>query len=390
MDNQDDPRRYAPRRPRRLVLAAGALAVLGLCVAAGGLVMAHNERLARQRAEIGQQLQKGRRVLVVPARYAPARRTLEVPGSTAGFNQIRVYAKLPGYLQRINVDKGDHVKAGEVLAVLSSPETDRQVADAKARYWLQKVTDERNQKLVRLGVIAQEAADNSHAAMLQAKSAYLQIQAMQAYETIRAPFSGVVTARYVDPGALIPEATGGGAATPILELASLAPLRVYAQVPQSQALFIHAEDPAVIIVPELPGREFQGNVARIAKMLTPQTRTMLVEVDLPNRDRTLYPGMYAKLKFAITANPSTPLAPDAALIFKGGKTYLPIVRGDRVHLVEVKLGYDDGINVEILHGLKRDDLIAINMGQAVEDGEAVQPIFPENARTIAPSEQTDY
>lgn len=390
MTNEDDPRRYVPRRPRPLALAAGAIAALALCVVAAGLVMARNQRLVRQSDEIERELQKGRRVLVVPVRYAPARRTLDVPGSTAGFNQVKIYAKLPGYLQRINVDKGDHVKQNEVLAVLSSPETDKQVEDAKAKYWLQQVTDARNQKLVKLGVIPLEAADTSHAALLQARNAYLQLKAMQAYETIRAPFTGVVTARYADPGALIPQATTSAAPTPILELASLKPLRVYAQVPQSQALFIHAGDPAVVTIPELPAQEFKGSVARIAKMLTAQTRTMLVEVDLPNQDQTLYPGMYAKLKFSITANPTTPLAPDAALVFKNSKTYLPVVRGNRVHLVEVKLGYDDGTNVEILSGLERNDLVAINMGQAVQNGEVVQPTFAQNAGEMQPEAQTVF
>jgi membrane fusion protein (multidrug efflux system) len=371
-----DSKYYIPKRPHPLTLVLGALAVLAIVVIAGGMVLARNAQLRRQGEALTAAAAQARTIMVVPVLYSPTQHEIKVPGSTAGYNDTFIYAKIPGYLKSIKVDKGDFVKAGQVLAVIDSPETDKAVADAEANYWLQKTTDERNQRLVKLGVVAQQTADQSHAMMLQAKNAWLQLKATQAYEIIRAPFAGMITARNVDPGALIPQATTNTPATALLELSSVQPLRVYAQLPQSQALFVHDGDHAVVTVPEMPDRDFVGSVTRHSRMLTEATRTMLVEVDLPNTDSALYPGMYATVKFSLTSNLGAPLAPDGSLVFQEGKSYLPVVRGNNLRLIPVELGYDDGINVEILHGaIQHGDLVAINLGQAVEDGEAVKPVL---------------
>ncbi len=211
--------------------------------------------------------------------------------------------------------------------------------------------------------------------MLRAKALLAQLKALQAYEVIRAPFDGMVTVRNADPGTLIPEATAGGVPKPILVVETLKPLRVYAQVPQSDALFIRNGDQAVVTITELPGRQFEGSVTRHSKSLTDETRTMLVEVDLPNEDLALYPGMYAKIRLTLSAPAGVPMTPDGALVFKHGKTYVPVVRDGHVRLVEVTLGYDDGQNVQILSGLRPDDVVALNMGQAVQDGQPVRPVL---------------
>jgi membrane fusion protein, multidrug efflux system len=374
-----DPKSYVPQRPRPLAVIAGIGAVLTICAIAGGLVLAHGAALQSQTSELEAEQEKGPLVLVTQATMAPSSRVLEVPCSTVGYDQTPVYAKLPGYMKAIYVDKGDRVKTGQLLALLESPETDKQVADAWANYWLQKVTDDRNQRLVEAAVIPQQNADNTHSAMLQAYATWRQLKATQSYEVIRSPFDGIVTARYADPGTLIPEATAAtGSATaspsPLLLLATFKPLRVYAQVPQSIALFIRDGEDAMVTFTELPKRQFNGSVNRHAKMVANDTRTMLVEVDLPNDDLALYPGMYGKVRFNVEAPEGVPMAPDDALVFEHGKTYVPVVRGGYLHLVEVTLGYDDGMNVEITSGLSSDDLVAINLGQAVQDGEPVRTV----------------
>ena len=374
-----DPQSYVPQRPRPPTVIAGVVAALLICAIAGGLVLARGAALRSQTRELEAEQGKGPLVLVTRATMAPSSRVLEVPCSTVGYHQTPVYAKVPGYMKTIYVDKGDRVKAGQMLALLESPETDKQVADAWANYWLQKVTDDRNQRLVRAEVISQQDADNTHSAMLQAYATWLQLKAIQSYEVIRSPFDGVITARYVDPGTLIPEATTAtGTATtspnPLLLLATLKPLRVYAQVPQSIALFIRDGDTAVVTFTELPTRQFNGSVNRRAKMVTNDTRTMLVEVDLPNDDLALYPGMYGRVRFNFEAPEGVPMVSDDALVFKHGRTDVPVVRGGLLHLAEVTLGYDDGMNVEITSGLSSDDLVAINLGQAVQDGEPVRPV----------------
>jgi membrane fusion protein, multidrug efflux system len=291
-----------------------------------------------------------------------------------GYAETPLYAKIPGYLQSIAVDKGDRVTQGQVLAVLDSPEIDQQVADARANYDLQTITNERNQELFRQGIVARQMADEARSAMLRAKAALEQLQATQAYKTIRAPFAGIVIARTVDPGALIPQVTTTSGGTPMLTLATVSPVRVYADVPQSVTPYIQIGDPAVITVTEYAGREFTGTVTRRTEALQPATRTMLIEVDVPNEDAALYPGMYAQVAFTVALRGGAPQVPADALIFRGGKVYVPVVHDNRLTLSEVALGYDDGRLVEVTAGVGPDDLIALNVGQAVRDGEVVQPI----------------
>jgi len=305
----------------------------------------------------------------------PPVRSIEVPGTIHGYIETPVYAKIAGYLKRIYVDKGDKVQQGQLVAMLESPELDHQVANARATYELARITDQRNQALVRFGVVAQQQADNAHAQMKEARAALDQIIATQAYEAIRAPFSGIVTARYVDPGALIPQATSQSApVTPMISMATNSSLRIYSDVPQSTAPFIRDGDPAAITITEYPRRIFTGTVTRHSDALASETRTMLVEVDLPNKDQALYPGMYTTVKFQVNVAAEALMVPDDALIFRNGKPFVPVVRNGHLKLAPVNLGYDDGVNVEITEGVTEQDVVAVNVGQSARDGEAVRPI----------------
>jgi membrane fusion protein, multidrug efflux system len=360
------------------VLAWCAAVVFAFAVSAG-LLWAHTSRIQSQRTALTQTNALGPRVLVMPVQQAPHERRIPLPASIHGYIETSIYAKTPGYLKAIYVDKGDRVHKGEVLAVLKSPELDKQVADAKASYWLQQVTDARNQELVAEQVIPQQTADDSHAALLQARAAYEQLVALQSYEIIRAERDSIITARYVDPGALIPQVTTPGGSTPIVDVATLHPLRVYADVPQDIAAFVKNGDPATITVTQFPGRKFRGTVTRHPEALASDTRTMRVEVDLPNGDSALYPGMYATVVLNVSSADDAPFVPDDALIFRGGDAYVPVVRNGRINLAKVILGNDDGREVEIASGLFAGDLIAMNVGEGVEQGDPVQPVMSEGA-----------
>jgi len=344
-------------------------------------------RLTEQASQIATQVAAGPRVLVAPVVHSPDERGVRLPGDIHGYIETPVYAKVPGYMKTINVDKGDHVKAGDVIAIIESPETDKMVADAKSFYWIQNVTDIRNQELVRQQVVPQQTADETHSAMLQAKSAYQQQLAMQQYEIVRAPFDGIVTARFVDPGTLIPAATApvsatpnavffssSSTSTPIVSLASQTPLRVYAFVPQSISSFIKDGDPATVTVIDFPGRKYTGTITRHPEALDQTTRTMLVEVDLPNQDRSLLPGMYANMKMTAHVTSTSLTAPDDALIFRNDKIYLPVVRDNHLKLIEVTVGHDNGYTVEVSGDLRAGEQIAVNVGEAARDGEPVQPV----------------
>jgi RND family efflux transporter MFP subunit len=151
-------------------------------------------------------------------------------------------------------------------------------------------------------------------------------------------------------------------------------------VPQSTAPFIRDGDPAAVTVTEYPNHVFKGSVTRHADALTSATRTMQVEVDLSNTDQMLLPGMYVKVDFAVSMPAGVPMVPDDALVFRGGKTYVPVVRNNHLRLAEVTLGYDNGINVEVTQGISDQDMVALNVGQSARDGEPVRPITAESAQ----------
>jgi RND family efflux transporter MFP subunit len=377
---EDDPKKYKGPKPGRLFGVGLIVAVIATVALTAGLVLGHDLIVRRQTSQLEQRAAEGRNVLVAKVFQQPASRTLELPATIHGYIEAAIYAKVAGYLKNIDIDKGDRLQQGQVFAVLETPDLDKQVADAKAYYWLQQVTDKREQILVRQGVIAQQEADTSHATMLQARAAYEQLLAEQGYKDITAPFDGIVTARYVDPGALIPQATTTASGTPIISLATVSPLRVYAEVPQSLALWVQNGDLASITIYELMGKEFKGPVIRHPEALDSASRTMLVEVDLPNKDRALLPGMYAKMNITIDASAQAQtgsMVRDDALVFRDGKTFVPIVRENHLHLIPVTLGYDNGQTVVVQGDIRNDDLVALNVGQAATDNEVVHPVMQQ-------------
>ena len=373
---EEDPRNFNVPTPGKAFVAGWVVAIVVALVATAGLVLARELWIGRQTSALERENEAGPHVLVADVSRAAPTRDLKLPATIRGFDETEIYAKIPGYLKEIKVDKGDRVRQGQLIAVLTSPELDQQTANARANYDLALITDKRNQTLLRAGVIAPQTADESHAAMLQAKATLEQDIANQAYETIAAPFDGVVTARYIDPGHLVPANTTPG--TPgegaIVAVSRYSPLRVFTYVPQNLAPFIKNGDPATITAAGYPGQKFTGSITRHPEALSPDTRTMLVEVDLANDNQALYPGMYATAEFTVKMGAGAPMVPDDALVFRDGKVYVPVVRNNQLHLAEVTLGYDNGQMVEVISGINQTDKVAINVGQAARDGENVQPV----------------
>jgi RND family efflux transporter MFP subunit len=372
---EDDPRQYTAKPSGKLFVAGWIGAIAIVVIATAGLVLARELWISRQANELARQAAAGPHVLVTQVGRTPATRDVKLPATARGFDETQIFAKVPGYIKSLRVDKGDRVHAGELLATIESPETDQQVSNARAAYRIAKVTDDRNRILVAEGVISQQAADESRATMLQARATLAQSVALQAYERVIAPFDAIVTARYVDPGHLIPEATNSTSLSDaIVAVARTRPLRVFTYAPQNIAPFIRNGDRATITVNEFPKRKFTGAITRHPEALSPDSRTMLVEVDLPNTDGALLPGMYGTAEFVVSIPAGAPLVPDEALIFRNGKVYVPVVKDDVLHLTPVKLGYDNGIAVEVATGIEADATVALNVGQSAHDGERVQPV----------------
>jgi RND family efflux transporter MFP subunit len=372
---EDDPKQYTAKPSGKFFVVGWIGAIVIIVIATAGLVLARELWIGRQTSELAQQIAAGPHVLVAQVGRTPATRDVKLPATTRGLNETEIYAKVPGYIRSILVDKGDHIRAGELLATIESPETDQQVRNAQAAFVIAKITDDRNQILVTQEVVPQQTADESRSAMLQAKATLAQSIALQAYERVTAPFDGIVTERDVDPGHLIPEATSSTSlADAILHVARTKPLRVFSYVPQNIALFIRNGDSATISVNEFPRRKFTGTITRHPDALSPDSRTMLVEVDLPNTDEALFPGMYGTAEFVVSIPEGAPLVPDEALIFRDGKVFVPVVKNNVLHLTQVELGYDNGIAVEVAAGIDADAMVALNVGQSAHDGEAVQPV----------------
>ena len=342
-----------------------------------------SRRVAAERRDRARAQAAGPHVVVMPVAHAAQTRDIELPASVHGYVETPIYAKIAGYLKTIQVDKGDHVRAGELLAVIDSPELDKQAADEQADYEIKALTDRRRQAIVKSGALSREEADTAHADAVKSKAILEQYRSLQAYERITAPVDGIVSARYVDPGALIPQSTASASGTPLLTIATLQPVRVYAVVPQSITPFVQDGAPAVITVTQYPTRQFDGAITRHPDALESATRTMLVEVDLPNTEEVLKPGMYGTMRLRVPER-QIPHLPDDALVFRDGQVYAPLVRDNRLHLAEVTLGYDNGREVEALSGVQVGDVVALNLGQAVHDGDAVQPV-PVPSPTAAPN-----
>ncbi len=368
--------------------ALGALAVLGVTV---GIVLARERLMRSQQVLRVAEVQRGPSVLVRRLSFAEKGRVVKLPAEIHGYLETAIYAKVSGFVQKMLVDKGDWVKQGQLLAVIEAPELNKQMANALANYQIMKVTNDRYQALVRNQVIAQQDADQAQANFLQAKATLQQLRDITRYEEVRAPYAGMISARNVDPGVLVAQSSAAASSAPLvaataaspmplLTLALLDTVRVYAYMPQSSATYIKDGDPSVVTVAEYPGRSYIGTVTRHPVALMSATRTMLVEVDFRNKDHSLLPGMYAEMAVQVSVPKRVPKVPDDILVFNNGKVFVPTVNEDRIHLAEVTLGYDDGRAVEVTHGLSGQELLAMNVGQSAREGERVQPIFRDGAQ----------
>lgn len=367
-DTRDD----AAKKGSTLLYLGWLGAVVIVLIALGGLVLARDLRIGQQTDTLQHQEDLGPLVMVAPVERAPVKRTISYPGNVHGFFESAIYPKVSGYVKSMLVDKGMRVKQGQLLAVIVSPELDQQVDNARATYRIAKITDDRFQRLVHVQVVPQQTADESHATMLADKAQWDSLRAQQGYERVLAPFAGVITGRNLDPGALVAMATAQAGAVAIVTMATLKPVRVYINMPQDDAVFMRDGDAARVTVSQFPNRAFTGAVTRHPEALLTASRTMLVEVDLPNADESLLPGMYAHVDISLNGNSGAPMVADDSLVFNGGSIFVPVIANNHVHLVKVKLGLDDGIKSEVVEGLTGNEMVAINLGQVARDGQLVR------------------
>lgn len=333
--------------------------------------------LAQEEQSRAATMEAGPRVAVVTVDASPRERAISLLGEARPFVSATLYAKVSGYLKEINVDKGDRVKADQLLAVIESPELDHQyqaaVADAKNK----RLNADRARTLAKRDMIAQQEADTAGADADVAEANVRTLAAQKSYEVIRAPFSGVVVARYADPGALVQNAATSQTSTlPLVTVAQTNLLRVYVYPDQRDAHFIRVGDPVVITPPERPELHLSASVTRISGQLDTRTRTMLTEIDFNNTSDVILPGSFVQVSLRVHQAGSGDLAiPAESLVMRNDKPFVAVVKPDNtITFRPVVVGVDEGPRVRIVSGLQKGERIALNLGESLAEGSHIQPV----------------
>jgi len=366
-----------PVRLRRVAEVAAVLIVIGLVIGFVPRWLAHRKLLAEARTD------SIRTVTVIsPTPSSPDLGT-PLPADVQAFIQASIHARASGYLKDWFVDIGDHVTNGQVLAEIDTPELDEQLAQAraeldqaKAALDLAKITADRWTELLKTASVSeQETAEKQSDFVLKqanveaAQANVKRLQDLKSFDRVTALFDGIVTMRNTDIGQLIAADSG----PELFRMAQTDPLRIYVQVPQQ---YVHAIAPgqqAEVTFLELPGRTFAATVTRTAGAVDPATRTLQVELQVPNPRGELFAGSYAQVRFNEAARAGALAISDSAVIFRAQGTQVAVVGSDnKVQLRSVKLGRDFGNTVEVLNGLNANDRVIDNPPDAITDGMAVQ------------------
>lgn len=362
------------------ILASIALYAVGLAALAGVGYAAWrlSQRAAHQAdaTELQANWAAGPPVSVMLVGQSPAERTRILLGEARPWAATTLYAKVAGYLREIKVDRGDKVKAGELLAVLESPELDQQLLAADADAKNKKALAQRSRRLVAPGIVPEQDAE---AAETNARVSAAQAQAAQVqrdYRMLRAPFDGEVTARYADPGALLQSATGSQTtALPIVRVAKVNRLRVTVFLDQFDAELVHVGDAVVVALPDQPLVKTTAKISRLAGELDAKTRTELCEIDVDNGDGRFPPGGYLRVTLQVQATPQ-PEIPAEALVVRHEKTFVAVVRPDNhVEMRPVVVLDQDGKRVQLLSGVQPGERVVVGLGDSADDGQKVQPVL---------------
>lgn len=323
--------------------------------------------------------------VVSPKRTAPADEII-LPGNVQPYISSPIYARTNGYLKKWYFDIGAHVKQGQLLALIETPEVDQQLQQARsnlltaqANLELASITKTRYQGLLKSNAVSQQDVDNAvgtynaNEAIVEAgKAAVQQYSALVSFEKVYAPFNGVITARNTDIGDLINSGSNSNVKTDLFHIAQPEQLRVYVNVPEEYSRGITVGMTADLSLAEFPDRKFKGKVVRTADDINLTTRTLLIEIDVENPTGTLLTGSYAEVHLAVPARTSTFLVPVNTLLFRTEGLRVGIVKDGKVVLTAVTPGHDFGNQIEIVSGLKADDQVIVNPPDSIVSGQEVQ------------------
>ena len=374
----------SPRRRSALVYLAGLGALV--LVAFGVITLdARRKSQAQADAQVREEtVRRGPRVRLAEVKRSAGVRHLVLQGEARPYAEVTLYAKVAGYLRDLRVDKGDRVKTNQVLATVIAPELDAQYLAAEADARNKRVNAKRLTALAPSGVVSAQELELGQASADVAEATQAALSNQRDYRVIRAPFSGVVTARFADPGTLIQSAANAqSGAVPIVSIAKGDTLRVYVYLDQASASFVRVGDVATIRVPEKPGWSREAKVTRSSGALSPKTRTMQTEVDIENADGAILPGSYVDVGLDVKV-PALLEMPAEALVMRGEKTAVAVVDGEkRVHYLPVVVADDDGQVVRLVSGVREGERVALNLGSDTSDGSPVQVVEAPKAPSAA-------
>lgn len=388
---QSDPQTRAKhaKKTRNVVMVIVALLVIGAVIS---FVVRLGERNAL--AKETEALAVPSVAVIHPKTEAP-QQDLELPSTLQAFTESPIYARTNGYLAKWYKDIGSKVNKGELLADIETPEVDQELLQAKAAYdqaaaqlQIAKTSAKRWEDLRKQDAVAQQETDERTNTYIQgganlaaAAANVRRLQQLESFKHIYAPFSGVITKRLIDIGALI-NAGNGGMNQELFDLARIDPIRVYVDVPEIYAPFIHRGVNGSIELASLAGQKFTGNVERTADSIDPTTRTLRTEIDVPNPKGQLFPGAFAQVHFAVNVTTQRLSVPVNALIFGSNGTTAAVVGNDnKVHLQPVVIGRDYGSTLEVLGGLQANDSIILNPSDSIVEGQQVQVAAPSDGKS---------
>jgi membrane fusion protein, multidrug efflux system len=389
------PPELPPAPPRKLFLMVTVVLLVLLIAGAFTLLQrsSHGRALAKETERNAVPT-----VAVVHPQAEKPDEELALPGSLQAFKESPIFARTNGYLVRWYKDIGSQVKKGELLAQIDTPEVDQELNQGRAarqqilsQMELAKISAQRWENLRKTDSVSAQEADQQSSGYQQSKANLVaadanvrRLEQLESFKNVYAPFTGVLTRRNVDPGALIN--AGASAGKELFDMAQVDTLRVYTSVPQAYAPYIKIGGKVTITLQEFPGEKFVGVVARTAESIDPATRTLLTEVDVANKDGRLLPGSFGQVHFAVGSNVQKLTVPVNAMLFRAEGPRVAIVGPDhKVQLRPLNIGRDYGATLEVLGGLDVGDQIIINPSDSIEDGQQVNVAEPSQRQDQPPA-----
>lgn len=302
-------------------------------------------------------------------------RWVTVPGEVKPFQQATLYAKVGGYIQSVSADIGDEVKEGQVLAEIEIPELVADQARAKADLDLAEIEFKRTSEAVKKApdLVPQQTYDTAKGKLEVAKAVVGRNETMLGYAKVTAPFGGIITRRSVDKGTFVPAATNGSAVlqASLFVLMDTARVRLQAALPEYEAALATVGQPVKFNVEALPGKTFDATITRFSGALDSQTKTLLVESELDNAKHELRPGMYLTMKFGLETHKNAPVIPVEGLVMEKLTAVAFLYKDGKAKRTVLKIGFNDGKNVEVLEGIGPEDRILLAGAMTLTDGQPV-------------------